>query len=206
LEALGEPIEILLMRRVLDDDGAPGSAVEDSALPQMHAAEDEDDYWVHSFDRSLPPPLSEDPAGLFSMIQVEDGSMVAELRPSVLHVPPLRIGYGLLDVEDLPYDDACVRASEVLRKHLARWFHGEVPTVWNKQGEEDGALDRIEREGRHAFAFAIRRDELLTSYATRFRYREHELFFALRDTAAQLGLSGVVHWDRGNVFIVNLWD
>jgi hypothetical protein len=118
----------------------------------------------------------------------------------------LRIGYGLLDVEDLPYDDAAVRASLVLRKHLARWFHGEVPVVWNKQGEEDGALDRIERDGRRAFAFAIRRDELLTSYATRFRYREHELFYALRDTVAELGLSGVVHWDRGDVFIVNLWE
>lgn len=200
-------IQILLLRREWDEENeVPGVSVEDDELPEFSYPDSWEEFWKNSFDERKPIPYPEDVEGMYSYMVGQDGDYISELRGSVIYFPDLRISYGLVDIDYLPYDDASERASEILQEKLAKYFYGEVPAVFNREPEMDGPLDRIEHDGRTGFAFAVKRDNMVEYYGYGYRYKEYELFLALREVIEELGLTPVIHWDRRDVYIFNLWE
>ncbi len=194
---------VVYMKRPVGDDGMPGLAVDDPRSEVATEVSDEDEYWAASFDLSRPAPPILDPAGMFSMMQTDHG-LIAELRPA-LFVPDVRVSYGLMDVDDRELDARGREVARMVRQCFDTAFGGKAPPFLDREAE-DWALDAIAKQGRRGYAFALRRDSLLTSMVMRYRYRENELLYALRAAVLALGLAPVVHWDRGDVFIVNLWE
>jgi hypothetical protein len=196
--------EVVFLRRTIDEDGIPGSTVDD---PRMLATEDvgsEDEFWSASFDLARTPPPVEDPAGMFSMLQMKDGSMVMELRVS-LHIPDVRVSYGLVEVDDRPSDARSGKLSKRVAGALRSSFGGKPPDFYDREARA-GGIDCIARGDRKGYAFAFQRDDLLASMVGRFRYREYELLMAMREVVLGEKLAPVVHWLRDSVYIVNLWQ
>jgi hypothetical protein len=200
-------IQILVILREWDDENeVPGISINSDQLPEFSYPENQEEFWENSFDESKPPPYPEDIEGMYSYMVTEEGGYVSELRGSIIHFPNLRIGYGLVDIDYLDYDETSGKASEVLQEKLAKYFYDEVPAVFNREPEMDGPLDRIEYNGRKGLAFAIKRDDVVEYYGYGYRYKEYEIFLALRELIEEMGLSSVIHWDRGDVYIFNLWE
>jgi len=164
-------------------------------------------YWRSSFDAAQPFPPRTDPRGMFSVVKYDDGSLVTERRCLLPYLPGVRIGYGLVEVEDRPVEQRHHEASRVVQACLERSFpEGTRPPVFNKQADADGPLDPIRAHDRPGFAFALRREDMLVRYPGTFRYREYELLAGLAAAVAEFGLAPVIHWDRASVYIVNLWE
>jgi tetratricopeptide (TPR) repeat protein len=200
-------VELLILRRALDKGcDALGPVVEDPTAPEFKVTESEEEFWSLTFDVKKPIPYPEDAKGMLTVFPMNDGSMVTELRGPITYMPGLRISYGLVNVKELACDDASKRAGQLLQKKLAKYFYREMPDVFNKEGELDGPLDRIEKDGRKGFAFALKRDQLVEPYSKRFRYKEYELFSALGEVIKELGLAPVIHWSRDYAYIVNIWE
>lgn len=196
--------DVVFLRRTIDEDGSPGSTVDD---PRMLATEDvgsEDEYWDASFDLSRAPPPVEDPAGMFSILQMKDNSMVMELRVS-LHIPDVRVSYGLVDVDDRKSDARADELSKRIGEALRASFGSKAPDFYDREAKK-GGIDCIARGDRKGWAFAFQRDDLLASMVGRFRYREYELLMAMREVVLGEKLAPVVHWLRDSVYIVNLWQ
>ena len=47
---------------------------------------------------------------------------------------------------------------------------------------------------------------MIATYPGCFRFREHELMAGIVEGIGKLGLEPVIHWDRGEVYIVNVWE
>jgi hypothetical protein len=181
-----------------DDDDAENSPRQRSL---MNA------FWRSSFDADRPKPPVIDPAGMFSMIQLDDGSMVSERRCVMPHLPGIRVGYGLVDVEDREPDDRAREVGETVRRCLDFTFpSGARPMVFNREAEPDGTIDPIAAHGRRGYAFALQREQMIAPYPGAFRYREYELLSGLANAVKELGLAPVIHWSRDEVYIVNLWE
>jgi len=164
-------------------------------------------FWRSSFDVDRPRPPMLDPAGMFSMIQLDDGSMVSERRCVMPHLPGIRVGYGLVDVEDREVDDRAREVGETVRRCLDGTFpDGLRPMVFNRDAEPDGTIDPIAAHGRRGYAFALQREQMIAPYPGAFRYREYELLSGLASAVDELGLAPVIHWSRDEVYIVNLWE
>lgn len=236
LDASGfEVREIALGVREVDDDGNPGSFLgddrvdlgadgyadllaADEPLPDEDDDEDEGEgsqrqralmnaFWRASFDVARPTPPMLDPAGMFSMIQLEDGAMLSERRCVMPLLPGVRVGYGLVDVEDREADARTREIGEVVRRCLDAAFPaGARPTVFNREAEPDGVVDPIAAHERRGYAFALQREQMIAPYPGTFRYREYELLGGLANAVEELGLAPVIHWSRDEVYIVNLWE
>lgn len=198
-------ISLVVYKRELDD-GQPGSMIPLSENDRFMHAETQEEFWQASFSEG-PYPHPEDNAGMFSVGQLENGQHATELRPDVLAIDGIRLSYGLTEVDQREGTERARELCSSLQVALARYFAGEVPSIWNMQGGENECLDCMEKEGRHGYSFAIKRDLFTTKVAGNyFRHREHELMYALRDVIQQHTLANVVHWDRGSVYIINLWE
>ena len=181
-----------------DDDDAQNSPRQRSL---MNA------FWRSSFDVDRPRPPVLDPAGMISMIQLDDGSMVSERRCVMPHLPGIRVGYGLVDVEDREVDDRAREVGETVRRCLDGTFPaGMRPVVFNREAEPDGTIDPIAAHGRRGYAFALQREQMIAPYPGAFRYREYELLSGLVSAVDELALAPVIHWSRDEVYIVNLWE
>lgn len=164
-------------------------------------------FWRSSFDDARPRPPVLDPQGMFSMIQLEDGSMLSERRCVLPHEPGVRIGYGLVDVEDREIDARTHEVGDTVRRCLDLAFpEGARPPVFNREAVPDGTIDPISAHGRRGYAFAMQREGMIAPYPGTFRYREYELLAGLADAVRQLDLAPVIHWSRDEVYIVNLWE
>jgi hypothetical protein len=199
--------DIALSRRPIGSDGVPGAPLEDARLPKQRGYRTEPAWWKASFDPKSPQPYVEDEAGMFSVAQTEEGQLIPETRPASLFFDGVRIAYGLGDVRYPRVDERTREVSRVVRKCLTASFHGKRPALYNHKAERDVAFDKISRGGRVGYAFAIGRDdEMISTYPGCFRFREHELMSGLVEAIARLGLEPVIHWDRGEVYIVNVWE
>ncbi len=227
--------EVALGVREVDDDGNPGAFLPDTridlgadgyadllgadeALPDEDDEDEEGDgserqrslmnaFWRASFDVDRPTPPVLDPAGMFSMIQLDDGSMLSERRCVMPLLPGVRVGYGLVDVEDREVDARTHEVGETVRRCLDDAFPvGARPMVFNREAEPDGTIDPIAAHGRRGYAFALQREQMIAPYPGTFRYREYELLDGLANAVDSLGLAPVIHWSRDEVYIVNLWE
>jgi hypothetical protein len=189
---------------------------EDSHTPSLQAVDDPrastehglegDDWWNASFDPKRTPPASEPESGLFMMVPSGEG-YAAELRLAATWFPDLRVAYGLTDVEyvSAPRKDAVQAA---LAAALAKVFRGAPPSFRNTEGQ-DGTVDGIESHGRLGYGLAIPQltPAMVQHLPRSVRFREHELFVAMREVVQQLGLAPVVHWYRGDgLYVVKLWE
>ncbi|NOU33126.1 MAG: hypothetical protein HOO96_34945 [Polyangiaceae bacterium] len=164
-------------------------------------------FWRASFDATRPAPPFLDPQGMFSVLTLNDGGMVTERRSLLPYAPKLRVGYGLVNVDDRPAEDRDRQVSDGIRRAFEGSFPaGARPPLLNAAGEEDGTCDCISAYGRRGWRFAVDREAMLALYPFDFRYREYELLAGLADAIAALGLAPVIHWDRGGVYLINLWE
>ncbi|HET6584363.1 MAG TPA: hypothetical protein VFG69_12965 [Nannocystaceae bacterium] len=182
-----------------DDDDAQENSPRQRSL--MNA------FWRSSFDAARPTPPVLDPAGMFSMIQLDDGSMVSERRCMMPLLPGIRVGYGLVDVEDREVDERAREVGDTVRRCLDAAFPaGSRPPVFNREADPDGVVDPIAAHGRSGYAFALQREGMIAPYPGTFRYREYELLSGLANAVKELALAPVIHWSRDEVYIVNLWE
>lgn len=182
---------------------------DESDLPEFSSLEDEDDLWKRSFDLSTVPPDSEDPDGMFAVATREDDSFISEFRPRTIYLPDVRIVYALGGVEDLDTDARCAHLLQRLREACRAYFAPvelEKLRFVNQEGQDNHSFDRIRKDGRVGYSFALRREDVMVSLGDHFRYMEYELMLAFRDLIRQERLQPTVHWDRGEVYIFNLWE
>jgi hypothetical protein len=175
--------------------------------PRDDGTHDHDDVWEPSFDPGVAPPASEPEGGLFMMFPVPDGQL-PERRNARLWLRDLRIVYGLPDVEHTPADARSADVAIALDVALRHVFRGLPPRFRDRHGRP-GAVDGIRCEGRRGFAVAV--DGLdprfLVHYPGTSRFREYELFQAMRELCGAVGLRPVVHWYReGGLYVVNCWE
>lgn len=230
IAASGVPVRRALFARLpaSSDRDAIVRQMDPGARPEVHYT-DAGDWWRACFDEHVAPPLSEDRAELASdenALLETPGTTLAELRGMPLHVPGLRICYGLADwtFEDdrakpstpAVRDAAAVRARDVSRvlgatldaRFRAGDPHEERPLPYNRLRHADGPLDCIRATNRVGYSCAFHtaslRERLHDPF---FRYREHELMLALRDAARAVGLAPVVCWRRfTGRYVVQLWE
>jgi hypothetical protein len=182
-------------------DGQPFDPLKRVALPE----DDDERTWAMSFDETVVPfsaPEALEP------LEGEDGE-IPEVRLMPLALPDVRVVHGLLtDVEDLPWAPDASEVARALMRHLTERFGTRPrPTFYNKSGEADGAVDRIEAFGRQGYAFAIGMsdDEMQQPHPHGLRFRENEMLLAVADLVRELELAPMFHWIRNDPYIVNLW-
>lgn len=201
--------DAFLSLREVDPDGQLSARVPDPREQAILPADDADLLWARSFadDADVTAALpSEDPDGMVTMLQLEDGTTLTEERSAALYIPGVRIVYGLVDVDRVEPNARDAEIIATLVDCLRASFGGDAPSLYNVRGERNTTLDHISREGRHGYAFAIVRQEMMRLYPGGFRYREHELFYGVADAVAALDLAPVIHWDRDQVYILNVWE
>jgi hypothetical protein len=196
--------ELVCMRRPLVR-GRPGTPIQEQHSRERHY-DDEEAWWRASFAKGT-PPMSEDPAGMLS-VTMFGRSLKSECRPAVLGRKGLRIVYGLPNEVRYPKANArAMRVTKVVTQSLKKAFGGAPPALFNAQAKAGQTFERIAKNGRFGYVFAIARaEEMIAVYADCYRYREYELFEGLADAIDVLGLEPVVHWLRDHVFMVNLWE
>ena len=208
LRASPQPLrEAVIMRRRVGR-GSKLGAVLGPALPKQRGYKSEGAWWRASFDPKATPPLTEDPAGMFSVVQSESGDRLMELRPVALALPGVRIVYGLADGIDYPRpSQRAVEVTKVVTTALRDAFGGASPRLYNADAQPGRPFERIAKDDRRGYVFAIsREDEMFALYPRCFRYREYELMCGLVDAIGKLRLEPVIHWLRDHCFMVNLWE
>ena len=179
-------------------------------------------WWSACFDPESAPPLSEDQGELF----IDENALIegkkttfAEYRGLPLHVPGMRVCYGMVDFEFAPRenDRRTLDVTHAFRSSLDARFRGcwrepfdgtMRPAPYNLKEERDGVLDRIKKDGRIGYSgLFTTRDLRAFMHGNIFRYREYELMLALRDTVRALGLEPVVCWRRfTRKYVVQMWE
>ena len=225
LRRAGVPLhQVILGRFGPDKVRATLLALMDPGAPREARYDDEGAWWRACFDASSAPPLSEDQGELFTdenaLIEgvIEGrGTTFAEHRGLPLHVPGMRICYGVGDFQFTEGDRRSMEVTRVFRAALdvrfrGCWpepFEGMVrPAAYNVKGQRDGALDRIQKDGKVGYSCLFTtRDLREFLHGHVFRYREYELMLALRDTARALDLEAVVCWKRfTRRYVIQLWE
>jgi hypothetical protein len=199
--------EVVIARRRVGRSGKLGSVV-GAALPKQKDYKKEDAWWRASFDETIAAPMTEDPAGMLSVVRHENGTMLMELRPAALAVPGVRIVYGLPDGVEYPKTNRrAVEVTKGVSGALAKAFGGRPPKLYNADAKAGRTFERISRDGRSGYVFAIaREDEMFAVYPSCFRYREYELMVGLSQAIETLRLQPVIHWLRDHCYMVNLWE
>ena len=219
LLGMGVPVAraVFVRLRADGDRDAVVRGMDPGARPQVEY-DDPGDWWRACFDPSAEPPLSEDRAELGE----DDNALLeigrttyAERRGLPLHVPGVRICYGLGDV--VFEEEATVRGRDVarvLRRALDERFSlgddglEERPLPYNRLRQDDAALDRVVAGDRAGYSFAFHADHLREFLHDHlFRYREYKLMLALRDAIRALDLEPVVCWRRfRGRYVLQLWE
>jgi hypothetical protein len=232
LSGKGVPVARVVFARLRADGDRDAlvRGMDPSARAQVEY-DDPREWWSACFDPDAAPPLSEDRAELArdtnALLEVGP-TTYAEHRGLPLHVSEIRTCYGLADatfddaaksslsVNDESRDAARRRGLDVARVlHSAireRFCAGEPgashPVSYNRLLETDPPLDRIQAGGRTGYSCAFdARDLRQFLHNHLFRYREHELMLAVRDTVRALELEAVVCWRRFNGrYVIQLWE
>ena len=222
---------VFARRRADGDRDALVLGMDPSARRQVEY-DDPGEWWRACFDTSAPPPLSEDRAELAkdddALLEV-GATTFAEHRGVPLHVPGMRICYGLGEVaydepghERSPLrspppeeEEGIHRGHEVARvlgAALDQRFHvGDAesrPAHYNRLRQPDAPFDRIRVGDRIGYSSAFRAPDLREFLHDHlFRYREYELMLAVRDAVGALDLEPVACWRRFNGrYVLQLWE
>ncbi|MCB9559915.1 MAG: hypothetical protein H6708_05855 [Kofleriaceae bacterium] len=168
-----------------------------------------EDHWRACFDLDGPQPAPE--------LAGEVRESASEMRLNQLHVPGLRICYATLTPNFLPPDDRATEVLGAVDRALTAVFHDLAwprkygdddepePTVigvLDRDGEPATHAERIFRAGRVGYSLAVLAQDLRVGYPRQlrggwaYRFREHEMFTALRAAIEELGLEPVVLWKR----------
>jgi hypothetical protein len=204
--------------------GAEGELglVVDPAMPEEQSRfPRHDDYLRAVFDLAEPPPASEYASQGNGAYATPSGDIVVEERGMPLHLPPLRLCYGTAQSRFAPSDARCVELAQslgtVLQSTFAPLAAGKAPRFF-EHGGGFGKVDRLQVAHRQGFGFAVASPELVQRLsATRYRYREHELFEALLALTLSQELAPIVTWQRfGQPFakdfrnvqmhVIQLWE
>ena len=182
----------------------PGDGLDPRAPSFDPEPEDDDALWSAAFGSTHPPTLPEeiDPCDYY------DPDEMSEIRLPIWD-SSVKIVYGIVnDVEDLEWEPRATEVARVVLAALKDRFGGRAPQLWNKSSEADGPVDRIERDGRKGYGFAVQMndDAMFRTYPGAVRFREYELVLALCDAVRALDLEPVVQWTRYDPYIVNLWE
>jgi hypothetical protein len=215
---IGVPVSrgVFTRSRADGDRDAIVRSMDPRARPQVEY-DDPRDWWRACFDLEAPPPMSEDRVELAyddnAILEVGE-TTYAERRGLPLHVPDVRICYGLADVvfeeDDPPRGGDVARALDGALDHHFRGGDEALrrPSHYNRLLEHGAPLDRIRAGSRvgYSCAFtAVDLREFLHDHL--FRYREYELMLALRDAVRALGLEPVICWRRfRGRYVVQMWE
>lgn len=197
------------------DRDAVVRGMDPAARPQIEY-DDPRDWWRACFDLSAPPPISEDRVELAhdddALLEVGD-TTYAERRGLPLHVPDVRICYGLGEASfDHEEPTRGRQVADVLLAALGARFGVEeglrLPRHYDRRLQRDAPLDRVRAGDRTGYSCAFHAADLREFLHDHlFRYREYELMLALRDTARALDLEPVICWRRsGGRYVVQIWE
>jgi hypothetical protein len=208
LARTGTPVAraVFTRHRADGDRDALVRGMDPNAQPQVEY-DDPREWWRACFDAGAPPPLSEDRAELSrdDNALLEDGrTTYVERRGLPLHLPDLRICYGLGDVtfDISPGDSDVARRGEV-----ARALKGAIAERFGA-GAIEPAPACVRAGDRAGYSCAFKADGLREFlHDNLFRYREYELMLAIRDVARALDLEPVVCWRRfDRRYVLQLWE
>ena len=175
--------------------------------PRDDGTHDHDDVWEPSFDAAAAPPASEPEAGLFMMLPSGDGH-VPERRNARLWLRDLRICYGLPEVDYREPDARTAEVEAAVATAFERAFRG-LPPRFRDRHDATGKVNAIIHDGRRGYGIFVEGMDprFLVHYPGTSRFREYELFQAMRDVCGAAGLAPVVHWYReGGLYLVNCWE
>jgi hypothetical protein len=150
---------------------------------------------------------SEPEGGLFMMFPSPAGP-VPERRNARLWLHDLRICYGLPDVDYREPDARSAAVEAAIAAAFARVFRGLPPRFHDRNGAV-GRINSITKGNERGYGIFIEGMEprFLMHYPGASRFREYELFQAMREVCGAVGLRPVVHWCReGGTYLVNLWE
>ena len=168
-------------------------------------------YWEQIWNPEAVPPGSE------SLQYLRAGrwdqnmqTVLFDERVMSLHLPDIRICYGVYQGEEMFFDEVDDRTQQVT-DGLASAFEKRFDPnrIWVFPGNQNWAppipmnrdwelaVEKIEYDGRVGYYFAVDCPPLLQDVAPdAFRYREPELMEALGETINELDLAPVILWQR----------
>ncbi|MEM7586996.1 MAG: hypothetical protein AAF560_26635, partial [Acidobacteriota bacterium] len=201
---------VFLTRRTLEN-GSPGDAVPDPRMPESLVYEDPEEFWAALFDPELPPPVSEDPLGMLSVLTFGDGQVLNETRGMPMYLPGLRIAYGRPSVQAMPKDARNTRVVGMLQRQLLGTFPVSAAPEFFDYQRNILSVTKVRRGDRVGYSFAIERftkkiSPFVVRYGGTFRYREYELMRAIQRTIKRLDLEPVIVWHRGDVYAFSIWE
>jgi hypothetical protein len=167
---------------------------------------DPETYRAAVFSELDPVPASEYVAQVSGAIRTKSGDIAVEERAAPLWLPPLRLSYGVIQGPFTPPDARAAEIAKALRTALDGAFAGlgTPPRFFNHLGQF-GGVDRVVLPERVGYGWALPSADLLNRYSDGyFRFREQELFEAVRDAVQSLGLSPVVTWQRFGPTLVDM--
>ncbi len=203
--------EVFLVRHALDSSGELADTVADPRMPEAVDYPDTESFWRAVFDPDSAPPPSEDPSRMASPMTFSDGQVLYETRGMPLYLPGVRIVYGTSEVEILPPDLRAKQVAQVLRRRLFNIFpSGTAPAFFDGDGQKR-RVTRVRHGQRIGYSFAIKRDPdsvgfFAVRYPEAFRFREYELMRGVASAIERLGLEPVILWNRGQFFVLNVWE
>lgn len=202
------------------------------ALHPKHPADELTDFPTHDdyvralFDLAGPTPASEYEQVLKGAFETRHGDVVTEDRGMPLFFEGMRLGYGTVRAGFTPPDARTFQVAKAVRAALDAAFaplvrgsnaKGPWPQLFDRM-QKLGMVDRLTFGHRIGYGFALPSSDLVhRATATRFRFREQELFEALQSAIATLELAPVISWQRfGKPFagemrfvelhVVQLWE
>ena len=203
--------EVFLVRRAVDATGELTDPAPDPRMPETADYPDAESFWSAVFDPQLAPPPSEDPAGMLALTTFKDGQVLYETRGMPLYLEGLTIAYGTPEIEVLPPDERSAEVSKALwRSFKAAFPPGTAPIFFNGAGEKHQVI-KVRHGQRISYSFALSRDPdkvglFAVRYPKGFRFREYELMRGVERAIDELGLEPVILWNRGGLYILNIWE
>ncbi len=202
--------EIFMTRRTMEQ-GVPGDPVADPRMAEAAIYSDPDAFWAAVFDLDGPPPVSEDPKGMLSVLTFRDGKILNETRGMPLHLEGVRIAYGRPGFETLPPDARSAEVARLLRRKLDTAFPRSAAPPFFDGERKMQRVSKVQRGDRIGYSFAIERytkeiGPFVVRYPGTFRYREYELLRGVQGAIRRLNLEPVIIWHRGDVYAVSVWE
>jgi hypothetical protein len=221
LEQAGVPVAEAFFSRLEPIGGGLYAPARAPAHPRERAHfHDADEFLATLFDPAAEPPASEYESQLRGAIRLPTGELLLEERGMPLYLPGLRLGYGNARGGFTAPDARTREVRDALSAALDASFRGLLgkrPTFFDHTGRP-GELDRLSARGRVGYGFGVPSAELVYRYTQElYRYREPELFEAVEQAVAKLGLSSAVAWQRygealhgelraSQMHVVQLWE
>jgi len=165
-------------------------------------------YLRFVFDHEAGLIGSENPMLLKGALELDQGGLALEARGHLLHVPGVRIGFGICEnYERIAGDGRTAQIERALREELERsfstaWDYGRpahIPIMSSfarEQGMIDTIVTAVDGQPRRGYEMMWFADALQLRVRHSFRQREPELMEALGAVIRRMGLDAVITWIR----------